>query len=164
MDNHYTPLSRALHWLSALAITVILTLGIMMVFANTREVKQFAEAAHIGMGFFIFFIVIWRSGVRIYEGFPTDARTARERGVRYLHYTLLGVILLLVVSGPLYLFTENEPLSVFGWFAVSLDLRALAVLHEPAEAVHKFLGTYLLPALLLLHIIGGIRHFYQRQE
>lgn len=164
MDSRYTPLSRASHWLSALAITIILTLGFMMVFADSRETKHFAEAAHIAVGFFIFFIVVWRIGLRLFEGFPNPAQSLLERSARYVHYALLVVMLLLVISGPLYLFTENEPLSVFGWFNVTLNLRALAALHEPAEEVHKFLGTYLLPALLLLHIAGGIRHFYQRHD
>jgi cytochrome b561 len=64
-------------------------------------------------------------------------------------------MLVLIVTGPLYLFTENDPLSVFGWFAVSFDLRVLEWIHEPAEEVHKMLGTYILPLLLILHIGGG---------
>ncbi|MGM0429227.1 MAG: cytochrome b [Pseudomonadota bacterium] len=163
MDRHYSPLSRTLHWLGALAIIVMLTLGFMMVFADSREVKHFSEAAHIGTGFFAFLLVGWRSVLRLYQGFPEPVQTPRERFARYLHYVLLLAMLVLIVTGPLYLFTENDPLSVYGWFTVSLDLRALEWLHEPAEEVHKLLGTYILPLLLILHIGGGIRHFYKQR-
>lgn len=164
MDNHYTPLSRSLHWLTAVAITVMLTLGLMMVFTDLREAKHVAEAAHIGVGFFVFFVVVWRVGLRAIEGFPTPVSSPLQRAARYLHYVLLMVILLLVISGPLYLFTENEPLSVFGWFNVVLDWRSMAVLHELAEAVHKVLGTYMLPTLLFVHMVGGIYHFYRPHD
>jgi len=163
MDRHYSPLSRILHWLGAMAVIVMLTLGFMMFFADSREVKHFSEAAHIGVGFFAFLLIGWRSVLRLYQGFPEPAHTSTERVARYLHYALLLTMLVLIVTGPLYLFTENDPLSVFGWFAVSFDLRVLEWIHEPAEEVHKVLGTYILPLLLILHIGGGVRHFYKHR-
>jgi cytochrome b561 len=51
MDRHYSPLSRILHWLGAMAVIVMLTLGFMMFFADSREVKHFSEAAHIVLAF-----------------------------------------------------------------------------------------------------------------
>ena len=56
MDRHYSPLSRILHWLGAMAVIVMLTLGFMMFFADSREVKHFSEAAHLGVGFFCLLI------------------------------------------------------------------------------------------------------------
>ncbi len=164
MDNHYSPLARTTHWLSALAIVVILTLGYMMLFAEERAVKQFTEAAHIGVGFFVFWIVLWRVIYRLQQGFPNPARPEPWRWLsRTIHYLLLVVMLVLVFSGPLYLFTEGEPLNVFGWFTVAIDISSLHSLHEPAEEIHKLLGIYVLPMLLGIHILGGIKQFYQRR-
>ena len=118
MDRHYSPLSRTMHWLGAMAVIVMLTLGFMMFFADSREVKHFSEATHIGVGFFAFLLIGWRSVLRLYQGFPEPAHTLTEKVARYLHYALLLTMLVLIVTGPLYLFTENESLSVFGWFAV----------------------------------------------
>ncbi|ASG65508.1 cytochrome B [Idiomarina piscisalsi] len=164
MNSKYTPLSRTLHWLGALSIFTILTLGFMMVFADSREVKHYSEAAHIGVGFFVFFIVAWRIVLRFYQGFPESTTTVKDKLVRYLHYALLLTMLVLIVTGPLYLFTENDPLSVFGWFSVSMDLSGLPWLHEPSEEIHKVLGTYVLPVLVTLHIAGGVWHFYKEKD
>jgi cytochrome b561 len=63
------------------------------------------------------------------------------------------------VLGPMYLFTENECVNVFGWFSVCVPLESLSVIHEPMEWLHINIGIYLLPTVLVLHFIGAIRHY-----
>jgi cytochrome b561 len=59
----------------------------------------------------------------------------------------------------MYLFTENECVNVFNWFSVCVPLESLSVIHEPMEWLHVNIGLYLLPALLVLHLVGAIRHY-----
>jgi cytochrome b561 len=55
-------------------------------------------------------------------------------------------------------------MNVFGWFSVCLPLESLSIIHEPMEWFHVNVGVYLLPALLLLHFIGAIRHYLNRGQ
>lgn len=164
MDTRYSGLSKVNHWLSVIFVVVMLTLGYLMFFSTDDGISDYVKAAHISVGFFAFFFLLWRVLFRLQQGFPAYLGAGiHYRFARAVHYLILASILVLIFTGPLYLFTENAALSVFNWFSVSIDLSALEIIHEPAEQVHKFFGRYLLPALLVLHILGGIGHFLSKK-
>lgn len=157
MDIRYSGLSRISHWLSVIFVVVMLTLGYMMFFSTDRGAGAYAEAAHIGVGFFAFWVLLWRTVYRLKMGFPAyKIKSTRHDVARVIHYLILLALALLIFTGPLYLFTENEGMAVFNWFTINLDLSALSLIHEPLEEVHKITGLYLLPALLVVHIAGAI--------
>jgi len=98
---------------------------------------------------------------RLYVGFPENIEKSRlERWTAYIvHRAILLLLVLMVLTGPMYLFTENECVNVFGWFSVCIPLESLSFLHELMEWLHINIGIYLLPALLVLHFMGAIRHY-----
>jgi len=136
-------------------------LGLAASEAPADDAEDYVIGIHISLGFFAFLFAVWRVGYRLYEGFPeTAGLTAPERWAAYfVHRILLLVLVLQVLTGPLYLFTEGDAVNVFGWFSVSLPLESTEAVHELMEEIHKLLGTYLIPALLTLHIAGAIRHY-----
>lgn len=157
----YSGLSTINHWVTALLVVVMLALGFIAGAAPSETIEEFVLGVHISLGFFVLLFVIWRILFRLYEGFPPNiGRTAVERWTAYLvHRAILILLAIQVVTGPLYLFTENECMQVFGWFSVCLPLESLSIIHEPMEWLHLNIGIYVLPALLLLHFIGAIRHY-----
>lgn len=163
MDTHarYSGLSILNHWIAALLIVVMLTLGLAAGGADSDAAEHYIMDLHIGLGFFVMLFVLWRVAWRLYEGFPPDSEA--DALTRYLgrttHWALLALIAVQVVTGPLYLFTEGEGMDVFGWFSFYVPLEGLAFLHEPAEEIHKLLGEWVLPLLLGLHLLGGVRHY-----
>lgn len=124
-------------------------------------VEEYVIAIHISLGFFVVVFVAWRVIFRLYEGFPENVgKTAAERWPAYIiHRAILVLIVLQIITGPMYLFTENECMDVFGWFSVCVPLESLSAIHEPMEWVHVNIGIYILPAFHLLHFIGTIRHY-----
>jgi len=88
---------------------------------------------HVSLGFFVFLFVAWRVGFRLYEGFPANVgQNALERWSAYaIHRVILLLLALQVITGPMYLFTENECVNVFNWFSVCVPLESLSVIHEP---------------------------------
>ncbi|MFN2328335.1 MAG: cytochrome b/b6 domain-containing protein [Chromatocurvus sp.] len=156
----YSGLSILNHWITALLVVAMLTLGL-----SARNAPDPAEdyimSIHIALGFFVLLFVFWRTAVRLREGFPghPDADAVTRIGAWWMHRALLVVLVLLVVTGPLYLFTEGEGMDVFGWFTFYIPLESLAFIHEPAEEVHKLLAVYGLPLLLGVHILGAARHY-----
>ena len=160
-QDRYSGLSTINHWVSALLVTVMLALGYAVLAAPTEAVEDYVLGIHISLGFFAFLVVAWRAGYRLYEGFPeTTGDSALQRWAAYLnHRAVLILLAVLVVTGPMYLFTENEGMNVFGWFTVYLPLESLSFIHEPMEWLHVYGAVYVLPALLVLHLLGAIRHY-----
>lgn len=159
--NRYSGISTLNHWITALLVVAMLVLGFVAGGAPDENTEHYIMGVHISLGFFVLLFVIWRVAHRLYEGFPdTIGRSPLERRAAWaVHRLLLIVLVLQVLSGPLYLFTEGEGVNVFGWFTVYIPLESLSVLHEPAETVHVVTGIYILPLLLLAHLLGAAVHF-----
>lgn len=164
--NRYSPVSTVNHWVTALLVVVMLALGYATAAAPSEAIEDYVLGIHISLGFFVFLFVAWRVIFRLYEGFPANVeRSPLEQWAAYLvHRTILILLTILVITGPLYLFTENECMDVFGWFSICLPLESLSVIHEPMEWLHINIGLYVLPALLVLHFMGAIRHYANRRK
>ena len=159
--QRYSPTSTINHWITALLVILMLALGFTAGAAPSDAIEDYVMGIHISVGFFVFFFVIWRVLFRLYEGFPENVEhSAAERWIAFVvHRAILLLLVLQVVTGPMYLFTEDECMDVFGWFSVCVPLESLSLIHEPMEWIHLGIGIYLLPALLLLHFIGAVRHY-----
>lgn len=156
----YSGLSTINHWITALLVVAMLTLGYAAAAAPAEAAEDHIMAIHVSLGFFAFLVVVWRVGYRLAAGFAAPVEPAAwQRWTAWaVHRLILVGLLVQVVTGPLYLFTEGEGVNVFGWFTVTVPLSALGFIHEPAEIVHVYLGLYLLPAVLLLHLAGAVHH------
>jgi cytochrome b561 len=159
--DRYSWTSIVNHWVTALAVAIMLALGYAAAAASTERFEDSVMAVHVSLGFFVLVFVVWRVLFRLYEGFPPEkGETAFERRVAHaVPRVLLLLLVTLVATGPLYLFTENECLDVFGWFSVCVPLGSLSIIHEPMEWLHVNIGLYVLPALLVLHLVGALRHY-----
>lgn len=165
-QNRYSSLSTINHWVTALLVVVMLALGYAVAAAPSEPIEHYVLGIHISLGFFVLLFVAWRVLVRWYEGFPEDAGKGalERRAASVAHWAILILLVLLVVTGPMYLFTENECIDVFGWFSVCLPLESLSIIHEPMEWLHVNIGLYVLPAVLVLHFLGGIRHYAKNAQ
>lgn len=159
--HRYSAISIINHWVTALIVVVMLALGFAIAAAPSDTIEDYLLGIHMSLGFFVFIFVAWRVIFRLYEGFPENTgKPVLERWTAYIvHRTILLLLALMVVTGPMYLFTENECINVFDWFSVCVPLENLAIIHEPIEWLHVNTGKYLLPTLLVLHFIGAIRHY-----
>lgn len=162
--THYTGIGIINHWITALLVTAMLALGLAGGAAPTEDMEEYIIGIHMSLGFFVFFFVLWRIGYRLRQGFPPalGATAVEQRIARAVHGLILLALLVMVFTGPLYLFTEGEGVEVFGWFTVALPLESLSAIHEPVETIHIWLGVYGLPVLLLVHIGAAIRHYLGR--
>lgn len=164
--KRYSTLSTMNHWISALLVVAMLVLGMTAAAAPSEAIEDYIIGVHISLGFFVLIFVVWRVLFRLYEGFPeNNGKTLVERRAAYIvHRLILFLLVIQILTGPLYLFTENECMNVFGWFSVCLSLESLSMIHEAMEWIHKTNGLFILPILLLLHLAGAIRHFMQTTQ
>lgn len=163
MDNsgRYSGISILNHWITAILVVVMLALGLAVNNAPSEAVEDYVLGIHISLGFFVLWFVIWRLAFRLYSGFPAllPAPAYQRWLARLSHRLLLIVLLLQVLTGPLYLFTEGEGMDVFGWFTFYVPLGGLSAIHEPVEWLHVMMGLYVLPSLILLHFAGAVIHY-----
>lgn len=168
METHsrYSGLSILNHWVTAILVFIMLTLGLMADEAPDRSSGGYIMDVHIALGFFVFIVVAWRVTHRLWQGFPPRPEAgALERYAGGLtHRLLLVALVVLVVSGPLYLFTEGEGIDVFGWFEVYIPLARFDAIHEPAETVHAITGGTLLPILIGIHFAGALYHYLMQRH
>lgn len=141
----------------------MLTLGLLGDHAPGDSAENYIMQLHFSFGFFTALFVFWRVAIRIIEGFasyPAHQAVWERWFGRIVHIALLLTLLGLVISGPMYLFTEGEGINVFSWFTLPSPFSGeLETLHETAETIHKTLAVPVLGSLLALHFLGAIRHF-----
>lgn len=156
-ESKYTSISVMNHWVTAILVIVMLTLGYAAAFAPTEFIEEYIISTHISVGFFAFILILWRIYFRFIEGFPdNEIKSFKNTISRLNHKLLLFLLLTLVMTGPLYLFTENECVSIFSWFEICIPLEGVPELHKLAKLLHVNIGFYILPALIFLHILGAL--------
>ena len=157
----YSGIATINHWVTALLVVVMLALGYAAAAAPSEAVEKYVMGIHISLGFFVLLFVLWRVLFRWYEGFPEHVgSSAIEKWSAYVVVrAIIALLVIQVLTGPLYLFTENECMDVFGWFSVCIPLESLSIIHEPMEWLHVKLGLYVLPALLVLHFVGAVKYY-----
>lgn len=159
-NTDYSGVSTLNHWLTALLVIAMWTLGLAAGGAPDAA-AEYIMSLHIGLGFFVLWFVLWRTGWRLVNGFPRSKSESRFERIAAgtMHRALLVVLVALVVTGPMYLFTEGEGMNVFGWFTFYIPLPFGQEVHEAAEEVHKFCGEYMLPGLVGIHLLAAARQW-----
>ncbi len=166
--EHYTAIAVALHWLVALAILLMLGLGLTMVHGTVAPITKFKlYQLHKSVGITILILVVlrilWRLTHRpppLPEAMPRLEKHAAE-GTHFLLYGLmLGMPLVgwaLVSSSPL-----NIPTVLYGvlpWphLPVFSTLPNKAPVEATLKLVHAY-GAFVLIAVVLLHAAAALRH------
>ena len=166
--DRYTIVAITLHWLIALAILVMVAVGLTMVNVKLAPMVQFKlYQLHKSVGITVLVLAVLRLLWRLTHRpppLPADMpRLERQAagGTHILLYCLmLGMPLIgwaLVSASPL-----NIPTFLYGVIPWP-HLPILSTLHDkaPVEAVLKHVhayGAFVLIALVLLHVAAALRH------
>ena len=142
-STHYSALAQFMHWLTVIALSIMLTLGFMMVFADERTFKHAVEGIHVTTGFYLGLFLLVRIGFRAFAGFraPEPDEQTTFKLAKGLQSLMLLTLLVVLITGPLYLFTEGEGIALSSQTTWLIDLSGWSWLHEPAEEIHKILAT-----------------------
>ena len=110
-----------------------------------------AYTLHVSGGAVIGLFLLWRVWHRVRQGPPDAPRQAAifNLAARIVHWGLLALIVVAVLSGYLLPWSIGRPLDVFG-FEIPSPMGASRELHELLERVHDVSGHLFIP-LLALH-------------
>lgn len=162
----YDALSRILHWLTAIAVTVAFTLGPdgfgRLMHQGVDPATRSDIVWHESLGLLVLALtglrLLWLALRPPAPQFPMDSRM--RRASRLMHLALWALLLALPLTALLALGGEQHPLTLLGGVRVDrmplIADSALAHLADWGE-VHEFLGDAIL-WLAGLHAAGALVH------
>lgn len=162
MRDQSTKLSATtigLHWLIAVAMIAMLAFGLYLEDMPRGEAKSALMWWHKGIGVAILAFALWRLGVRLVEGFPAALSRGpdwQERTAGITHWFLLLGTLFMPVSGIMMSMGSGRAIDVLGLFTIPAAAKN-ELLHEAGEIIHG-VGSKLLIAAILLHVVGALKH------
>ncbi len=157
-QDTYGWVSIALHWIVAgLVITqVVIAQGMD---DGTDASERAATVLHISVGLITFIFVSVRVFWRLRSGEKQlpSAPPVIALLSRWVPRLLLITTVVLVVSGPLMVWTKGFDLHLFNWLTIPTPMAKIEWLHELLEEVHE-MAVVAIITLSSLHILGGLKH------
>ena len=147
----YSRLSIIVHWLAA-------ALVIALFFTHEAGRGTAAYVFHVSGGAIVGLFLLWRVWHRIRRGTPDPPQQSRFFNfvAGAVHWSLLVLIVVAIISGYLLPWSMGLPLDVFG-FAIPSPMERNRELHDLIERIHDVSGHLFIP-LLALHVAGALKH------
>ena len=149
----------ALHWISAVGVVALYLLGEQMEEASGRTAKLAAQDLHVSVGVLLFTFLaarlLWSASQP--RPVPLDRIPLFVVLAKAVQALFLLMILVLIVTGPLAVWSTGRGLPVFDLFTLPSPIGRMPALHEAAEAVHGA-ATKLFWPLIALHVAGAMKH------
>lgn len=160
--NRYGRLSRLAHWGGALLVLALLALGLVFEDLPRGPERAAVKLWHVSLGTLAALPLLARVAWRLWAArrggpaplSPPGVMRLAERGT---HGLLLLTLTVLVLTGPLSVWFEGDPLPVMGWFSVPSPFAEQRSLHRLLEQVHGLCANLMI-GLLVLHVLGALRH------
>jgi cytochrome b561 len=149
----------ALHWISAVGVIALYLLGERMEEAAKGAAKTAAMNLHVSVGVLLFTFLVARLLWSVSQPAPSmlDRNRIFQMAARTVQGLFLVMILVLLVTGPLAVWSTGRGLVVFDWFVLPSPIGRMPQLHELAEEVHGA-ATKLFWPLIVLHVAGALKH------
>ena len=149
------------HWLGAALVFILLAIGLYFEDMPRGEEKLFWLRLHVAIGALallpLAFRVVWRA--YSFSPGPLAGGLFMRRAARALHALLLAALAVLLVTGPLTVWSGGRAIGVFGGFELASPMGKLPALHEALENVHAVAAKVLLFALAA-HVLAALKHAF----
>lgn len=160
-------LARALHWLVAVGIFILLYLGIQQSGLERGPEKTEIRAIHGSVALAVFFLmsirIIWRWMNEI-PAHPSGTPAVSGVVAKIVHLGLYIAVFLQLSAGAMVVATGGKALSFFGLFSIPLPVAENRENHEWFEGIHEFVWKPL-AALLVIHLLGALyNHFVAKND
>lgn len=158
--SRYSKVAIALHW--AIAILVIANIAFAMLTEDLPEAThKFFMGLHLTFGIIILFLavirILWRLTHRP-PAKPVDLASWEVLLARIVHFIFYALLILLPLSGWIWMSAKGNPISMFGLFDMpSLPVEQSKNLAHVMHDRHEIMGLTML-GLVVLHLVGALKH------
>lgn len=155
----YGWVSILLHWITAVAIVMMLFLG-SSIEALVGETRIEAINLHTSIGISSYLLlaarIVWRVVCR-HPGPQPGQEGAFYTIGKGVHYLMLIALAAMLVTGPAMAWASGLDIAVFDWLAIPAAAEPHYTLRDALHAVHQFCAIVLF-FTVLLHIGGVYKH------
>ncbi|MDR5835435.1 cytochrome b [Caballeronia sp. LZ034LL] len=164
INERFSPLQRALHWVMAICILAMLFIGVGMVSTVKPEYLTLVSI-HKPLGITILILALVRLVVRITRGappLPADMPMPMKLAAKLSHYVFYALMIALPLLGYGMLSAADYPVVVAGMRIPSL-LPHSNSLHTLLWNAHRFLALCFF-ALIVVHLAAALFHALVRRD
>lgn len=173
----YTAVAITLHWLTAIAILLLLIAGLWMTDAikqpDTRNFAYKVYQWHKALGLTVLVLTLARIGWRLLNPpppLPTGMSRLERMGAAFSHAAFYGLMLGLPLAGWAMVSVSpfGLPTMIFGLFEWPhipwlVDIADKKPVEAVFKSAHKYMGFGLM-ALLGLHIGAALKHHFVNRD
>lgn len=161
-SNQFGWVSIVNHWVTAVLFIGMIALGIYMGSLPKGPERSDLYDLHKSIGVIIlglfFFRILWL------KLSPNPESVSSTRFEHILAHSVKGLLylglVLMPLSGWIMSSSGGHDVAVFDWFVLPAIVPENEWVHEAAEEFHEILGELILPAIIVLHIAGALKHHY----
>jgi len=164
MTTRYTAVAIALHWLIALLVLCLMTVGFTMTdlpkSAGPIKLKLYAYHKWAGVSIFALVLlrVLWRLGHRP-PAPPAGMQDWQRRAAAGTHLLLYLLTVAVPLTGWLFSSAKGFQTVVFGVWPIPDLLSKDLALAEILRGSHQALN-YLMAVLVILHVAAALKHHW----
>jgi cytochrome b561 len=162
----YTVTARALHWLTAALVLLMVPLGIVIAKEWGGPAQQFLYNLHKSIGATLIPIVLVRLIYRLKNPpppLPSDIPAIQQFAAHATHWALYGLILAQPLVGYIMTSAYPAPVPFFGLFNLPAIWPANRALSDQLAAVHLYLGLAI-AVVAAMHIGAALFHHFVRKD
>ena len=166
--QHWGYIAVAFHWLVALAVVGLFSLGMWMTDLTYYDpwYKQ-APDLHKSIGITLLAVYLARLVWRLSDRQPDPVIGHSDLVLKVAHAThwiLYGGLFVVMVSGYLISTADGRAISVFGLFDVPAMITSIDKQEDLAGIIHKWLAISLI-SLAIAHALAALKHhFYDKDN
>jgi cytochrome b561 len=165
-DNagRYGSRAIALHWLLALLVIGVGTLGLLHD-SWPKGSQSFWINVHALAGLLLWVLLLWRFGLRLKQPpppLPADFSVAAKRLALTVHLLLYALLFITPIIGMVTFIWHGRMLD-FGFYRLNFGVAKDRGIFEPTEDIHGYLA-YAIFALAALHIFAALWHHFLKRD
>ena len=156
--DRYGSVARAFHWGSALAVIVMIAVGILM---TSEPLGGFADPLYIvhkGLGTVLLLVVFLRVAWRLTHPAPPLPETVPARQRRLMgvtHFALYALLVIMTVSGYVRTVGDGYPIELLNALGIPTLLPRMPDAASVALVTHQ-VAAYALTALIAVHVGAAV--------
>jgi cytochrome b561 len=162
----YTPTARVLHWVTAVLVVGLITVGILMGNMESGPLQDRLYNLHRSTGVLVLLIAVIRLSYRWTHPplpLPADMPPSQRLAAETVHWSLYILLIVQPLIGWAATSAYRAPIIVYGLFELPPILPVNQPLSERLFFVHHWLGI-LMALLVCAHAGAALHHHFIRRD